>query len=104
MVMDRQPEIRKLYLEGLAWRMKETSAEVNRFAGRFLFGGLVAVIATINVDLPFTALSTHQIIGIGSTVVLLGVTYFITMRTRIERLEVGYQKCKYLYEFITNSH
>jgi len=66
--MEKQPQIKKLYLEDLARRMKETSVEANRFAGRFLFGGLATVIATINADLVFTVLSTYQIGSSGFSV------------------------------------
>ena len=101
--METQGDIRRLYLEDLVRRMRETSAEANRFAGRFLFGGLVAAIATINADLVFTALSTYETLGVGATAVLLALAYFVAIRVRIERLEAGYQKSKYLYEVVVNS-
>jgi len=101
--MGSQTETKLIYLEDLTRRMKETSAEANRFAGRFLFGGLIAVIGAINIDIVFSTLTVYQILAINFTAVMLALVYFMSIRVRIERLEKGYQKCKYLYEVIINS-
>jgi hypothetical protein len=85
--------------------MKETSDTANQFLGRFLFGGLVAVIALLNVDLvvlhgvaTFTPRVAVMLGGMGGLVLLLSWFYFRVVVEHYTNFRVSHRKLKYKYE------
>ncbi len=92
-------------LEFLDKRMAETAQTANQFLGKFLFGGLVAVVALLNADLVILgdriALTRDNAIVLGSisTVVLaISWLYFSTVVRHYRRFTVSHRKLKYKYE------
>lgn len=96
-------------LADLEARMRTVSQESNQFSNRFLFGGIVAVVALLNTDL----LLEKQIIRIPRglpalwlvgaftlIVVLLSCAYFWIVAQRIARFESAYRRTKHKYEVI----
>jgi hypothetical protein len=96
-------------LADLEARMRAVSLESNQFSNRFLFGGVVAVIALLNTDL----LLEKQVVNIprGLTalwlvatftliVLLLSWAYFWVVAKRITRFESAYRRTKHKYEVI----
>lgn len=85
-------------------RMKETSATANSFAGRFIFGGLGAILALLNVDLvvlrdvrivdvPFGLLA-----GLGALVLVLASLYFGSVTRQYRGFRESHRKLKYKFE------
>jgi len=92
-------------LEFLNDRMKETSETANQFLGKFLFGGMLAVIALLNADLvvlrdPLPLTLKHAPMIGGAVVGILGISwlYFATVVRHYRRFRESHRKLKYKYE------
>lgn len=96
-------ETMRAQLEYLNDRMKETSQTANQFLGRFLFGGMVAILALLNADLvllrhPVDSLSNGSL-GLAATVVaLISLIYFMTVSAHNRGFRVSHRKLKFKYE------
>ena len=93
-------------LQNLEDRMQNVSRESNQFATRFLFGGIVAVIALLNTDLLIdNTLTGAQSNWIVLTILLLVVLliswlYFNGIAKRMLRSDKGYRRTKHKYEVL----
>lgn len=85
--------------------MKETSDTANQFAGRFIFGGLVAVLALLNVDLvllgPASAAAARRLpvlAAIVLAVMALSYYYFDAVTKHYAGFRESHRKLKYKLE------
>src|SRR5687767_3363002 len=88
-------------LADLEERMKRVSEESNAFANRFLFGGVVAIIALLNTDLIIDK-SIQKVTFDAGTLVVVGTLilillalswwYFELVDSRIQRFENAYRR------------
>jgi hypothetical protein len=92
------------HLDVLNQKMSEVSAESNQFAGRFLFGGVVAVIALLNTDLVVEkqlangGLDLLSMIILIFCVLLISAVYFYRVTKRIQYFRWAYRSTKHKYE------
>jgi hypothetical protein len=96
-------------LADLEARMRAVSLESNQFSNRFLFGGVVAVIALLNTDLllekqfvniPHGLTALWLVAAVTLVVLLLSWAYFWVVAKRIARFESAYRRTKHKYEVI----
>lgn len=92
-------------LEYLNDHMKETSQTANQFLGKFLFGGLLAVIALLNADLVLLRdspeLTTRNLLVLSvalPAVVVISWLYFRTVVRHYVEFRGSHRKLKYKYE------
>ena len=92
-------------LEYLNDRMKDVSATANQFLAKFFFGGLVAVIAVLNLDLVLLGeqpdLSLRTVLGFAVLVVVvirISQIYFRTVYEHYDSFRSSHRKLKYKYE------
>jgi hypothetical protein len=94
------------HLEHLEERMKNVSKESNGFASKYLFGGMVAVIALLNTDLlideavPHLRANPPVLALLLLTVLILSWIYFNAVSQRILRFNRAYRKTKHKYEIL----
>src|SRR5919112_481526 len=92
-------------LDFLNETMKDTAAEANDFLKRYHFGGIVAVIALLNVDLIFlkglsldSPLKRWGFLAVLSLVFALSYVYFRFIISHYNRFALSHRKLKYKYE------
>jgi 8-oxo-dGTP pyrophosphatase MutT (NUDIX family) len=93
-------------LEFLNDRMKETSDTANRFLTRFVFGGMIAVVALLNVDLVLlkqkpnldSASSIIVVFTAALLVLVLSYLYFSTVEKQYTEQRLSHRKLKYKFE------
>lgn len=84
-------------------QMKDTAAEANSFLAKYLFGGLIAVIALLNVDLvllkePILAQCSAALGWAVILVLLLSGTYFYIVTNHYLVFRKSHRKLKYKFE------
>ena len=86
-------------------RMKEMSDTANAFLNKYYFGGMIAVIAVLNLDLVLieqpTTLTVKGFLYLGLlAIVVLGISelYFSKVIEHYQRFSVSNRKLKYKYE------
>ena len=93
-------------LQFLNARMLEASDTANKFLTRFVFGGMVAVVALLNADLVMfkerpklgSAFSVGIALGAGMLVMLLSYIYFRTVERHYSEHRLSHRKLKYKFE------
>ena len=91
-------------LQYLNERMKETAETANQFLGKFLFGGLIAVIALLNADLvvlrelPVPTQNVKVLAVAAAAVLAISWLYFRTVVVHYATFRVSHRKLKYKYE------
>jgi len=92
-------------LEYLNETMKETSSEGNAFLLKYYFGGLIAVLALLNIDLvlvkpgSFSGDSDYGLLAVAIvSLVVLSAVYFTVVLKRYEKFLQSHRKLKYKYE------
>jgi len=93
-------------LQFLNARMLEASDTANKFLTRFVFGGMVAVVALLNADLVMfkerpklgSAASLGVALGAGVLVMLLSYIYFRTVERHYSEHRLSHRKLKYKFE------
>jgi len=92
-------------LEFLNDRMKDVSSTANQFLAKFFFGGIIAVIGVLNLDLVLVGaqpgLNARTILGF--SLLVLGVIfisriYFRTVYNHYDSFRGSHRKLKYKYE------
>ncbi|WP_419191824.1 NUDIX domain-containing protein [Engelhardtia mirabilis] len=95
-------------LDLLHERMKETSATANDFLAKFLFGGMIAVIALLNADLVlldeplFARPSPWMLVAVGPLLLLTAV-YFGLVTDHLQSYRRSHRKLKYKFELTLHS-
>lgn len=93
-------------LQFLNARMLEVSDTANKFLARFVFGGMVAVVALLNADLVMfkarpalsSPFSVAIALGSGALVILLSFIYFRTVEHHYAEQRLSHRKLKYKFE------
>ena len=92
------------HLEVLSEKMAGVSKECNQFANRFLFGGIVAVVALLNTDLVVEkklaagGYSPWAVWVLCVGVLCISGVYFYVVDRRIRRMQDAYRSTKHKYE------
>ena len=104
-------EVQHKQLELLNDRMKETTAEQNSFQNRYMFGGLIAVIALLNADLVLLDESTFSICDLPTwvaaitlvSILTLAGFYFGRVTSRYLDFDRSHRSIKYKFELTLHS-
>ena len=107
-VTERSAEVLLKQLDLLNDRMKETSETANAFLAKFLFGGLIAVIALLNADLVLLKQETFSscTTSLWWTLLILmalSAAYFGVVTHHYGGFRASHRKLKYKFELTLHS-